>query len=140
MNAHQLIRALALAAGRFESAGTGDTQPEDLVGSWCQARSTSGLARGGSFRGARFTLFRDGRYRFEMERSVSAYSSHAVLLSSSDGSDSGRWSVAGPVLTAVSDSLGLRRFALSRRNCAAGEPMLCLDGECFVGEQVRAPW
>ena len=114
----------------------------DLAGKWCYAASFSNLNSGGGSQSSRcFELRADGTYTYAYEGSVSAYGGGLYGASSSESGDQGRWSATADGLTAQSASNGTRTYRLERRNHPKNrEPMICLDGDCYVTFWKKAPW
>ena len=112
-----------------------------MVGQWCYVSSFSANAGGGSQTSRCFELRADGRYAFQSENSMSAYAPGAWGGTTSSAADSGRWSVSGGSIVAQSDSGQVQRYALEKRNHPRNrDPMLCLDGDCYVTQFQKAPW
>jgi len=131
-----LAQAATLTKGRaaYEAAaGAG----QELVGKWCDARSMSNY-QGGSSSMACFELKPDGTYTYNAEssRSVSA-GSYA-----SQSSDAGRWSYKGGQLVVQSRSGQTRTYNLEKRNHPKNkrDPMICLNGACYVTFYNRPAW
>ena len=113
-----------------------------LAGKWCYAASFSNLNSGGGSQSSRcFELRDDGTYTYAYQGSVSAYGGGGYGASSSESGDQGRWSADADSLTAQSVSNGSRSYRLERRNHPkTREPMICLDGDCYVTYWKKAPW
>jgi hypothetical protein len=110
--------------------------PGELVGKWCKMSSFNANS-GGSQSSACFDLRADGSYTYGAERS----SSNPYGGTSSSSGDAGRWSVSGNAITAHSRSGRASTYQLERRNHPKNrDPMLCLDGECYVTYHRRDPW
>src|SRR5258708_23705064 len=75
-------------------------------------------------------------YSAESSRSVSAGST------ASQSSDAGRWSYDGARLTAHSRSGKVSNYALEKRNHPKNkrDPMICLDGKCYVTFYNKPAW
>lgn len=117
----------------------------ELVGKWCYVSSFSANQGGGSQSSRCFELSADGRYTYQSEGSMSAYSgansSGMWGGTSSSASDSGRWSLTGNRLTAQSDSGNVSTYTLEKRNHPKNrDPMICLDGDCYATYWNKAPW
>lgn len=110
---------------------------QELVGKWCDVRAMSN-SQGGSSRMECFTLNPDGTYTysFESSRTVTAGST------ASQASDAGRWSYDGARLTAQSRSGKVSNYALEKRNHPKNkrDPMICLDGACYVTYYNKPAW
>jgi hypothetical protein len=93
---------------------------------------------GGSSRSACFELRADGTYLYQHAGSSSgAYGSTA-----SQSSGAGRWRVSGNQLTAQSQRGNVNTYTLEKRNHPKNkrDPMICLDGECYVTFHNKPPW
>jgi hypothetical protein len=93
---------------------------------------------GGSSSMACFELKPDGTYtyRAESSRSVSAGSS------ASQSSDAGRWSYKGGQLIAQSRGGQTHTYQLEKRNHPKNkrDPMICLNGACYVTFYNKPAW
>lgn len=118
-------------------AGARSSNGDELVGKWCDVRAMSSTS-GGSSRMECFELRPDRTYvySFESSRSVAAGST------ASQGSDAGRWSYDGAQLTAQSRNGRTRTYALEKRNHPKNrrDPMICLDGSCYVTFYNKPAW
>ena len=84
-----------------------------------------------------FTLYPNGTYEYARETS----SSNPLGGSASQAADSGTWSATETTITAHSRSQGTNVYPLEKRNHPkTGDPMLCLDGRCFVTYTQRPAW
>ena len=109
--------------------------PPELVGKWCYMSNLTGSNSRMSNRC--FTLYENGTYEYYAETS----SSGSVASSASQESDSGRWSVSGNTITALSNTNGKMVFSLEKRNHPkTGDPMLVLDGDAYVTAYQKPPW
>ena len=121
------------ATGAVAASGNG----QELVGKWCDvgAMSTGG---GSSSRMACIELRADGTYTYNAEssRSVSAGST------ASQSSDAGRWSYKGGQLIAQSRSGQTNTYNLEKRNHPKNkrDPMICLNGSCYVTFYNKPAW
>ena len=113
------------------------TSGQELVGKWCKM-STFTANTGGSQRSTCFELRADGSYTYQHEGS----SSGAYGGTASQSSDAGRWKVSGNKLSAQSQRGTVSTYTLEKRNHPKNkrDPMICLDGECYVTFYNRAPW
>lgn len=112
-----------------------------MVGRWCYVSSFSAVAGGGTQTRRCFELSQDGRYAYQSEGSMSAYSPGVWGGTTSNAADGGRWSVSGGSLVAQSDSGAVNRYPLQKRNHPkTGDPMLCLDGDCYVTQYQKPSW
>lgn len=113
----------------------------ELVGKWCKGGSFSANSGGGSSSTACFELRADGTYQYAYEGSASAYGSGYYGATASQDSDSGRWTMGGNTLTAHSQRGTVVTYQIEKRNHATTrDPMLCLNGECYVTYWQKAPW
>lgn len=126
------------------SKGAGNNRADvrrELVGKWCQASTFLANAGGGSQSSACFELKADGSYTYASERSMDGYGGGMWGGTSSGSSDSGRWSATDNSITAQSASGQTTRYQLEKRNHPkTRDPMLCLDGECYVTYWQKARW
>jgi hypothetical protein len=133
------IAATPSPPARTAAAGAGG--PADLVGKWCKASNFSANAGGGSQSSACFELRADGSYVYGSERSASAYGGGMWGGTSGSSGDAGRWSATATSLTAHSRSGQVATYQLEKRNHPKNrDPMLCLDGDCYVTYWRKAPW
>jgi hypothetical protein len=118
-------------------APTSSGNGQEFVGKWCDVRSMS-TYQGGSSSMACFELKPDGTYTYNAEssRSVSAGST------ASQSSDSGRWSYKGGQLVAQSRSGQTQTYNLEKRNHPKNkrDPMICLNGACYVTFYNKPAW
>lgn len=123
----------AKTTSRASPAGGG----QELVGKWCKM-STLTMSSGGSSRSTCFELKADGSYTYQHEGSMSAQTGSMA----SQSFDAGRWKVSGSQLIAQSQRGTVSTYALEKRNHPKNkrDPMICLDGECYVTFYNKAPW
>lgn len=122
------------ATGGLGGGGHGGGQ--ELVGTWCYVSNINAQG-GGRYSGRCFTLNPNGSYTYRSETNTST----AFGGTSSSGSDSGTWRLQGNVLHANSNRQGPQQYNLQKRNHPRnGDPMLCLDGDCYVTQTQRQPW
>lgn len=131
-------------AGPGAGPATGSVRP-DLAGKWCYVGTFQNINGGGSQSSRCFVLGADGTYQYHSESSMSAYSgpnsSGMWGGTSSSSDDAGRWSVAGGTLTAQSRSGAVNRYPLQLRNHPkTRDPMICLDGDCYVTQYQKPSW
>jgi len=109
----------------------------ELVGKWCKL-STLTTSSGGSSRSTCFELKADGSYTYQHEGSMSAQAGSMA----SQSFDAGRWKVSGSQLVAQSQRGTVSTYALEKRNHPKNrrDPMICLDGECYVTFYNKPPW
>ena len=113
----------------------------ELVGRWCKVSSFSANAGGGSQSSACFELRNDGSYSYGAESSLSAQAPGMWGGTSSSSEDAGRWSATPQTITAHSQSGSVTTYRLEKRNHPRNrDPMLCLDGVCYVTHWQKAPW
>lgn len=113
-------------------AGSG----QELVGTWCYMANVNAIG-GGRMSQRCFTLHPNGTYTYNAESSTST----AFGGTASRASDSGTWQLRGGTLHANSRNEGPLQYQLVKRNHPrTGDPMLCLDGDCYVTATQRRPW
>jgi len=119
---------------------------QELVGKWCYVASLSNLG-GSSVRTSEecFTLHPNGTYEYYRESSSSGrlggYGDQGSWGVGSQSSDSGTWRVVGNAMQVQSRAHGSLTFALEKRNHPKNnDPMLCLDGQCYVTFFQKPPW
>ncbi|MDP9143033.1 MAG: hypothetical protein M3O62_19865 [Pseudomonadota bacterium] len=146
-----LERGKAAVAGAGAAAAKPQAAPSsatgvrpELAGKWCYLGSFSANMGGGSQSEKCFELRANGTYSYHSESSSSAYSSGNSGLwggTSSSSDDQGRWSATADSLTAQSSNGGTVTYPLQLRNHPKNrDPMICLDGECYVTHWQKAPW
>ena len=115
---------------------------QELVGKWCKMSTFTANQGGGSQRSTCFELRADGTYTYQHEGSMSATAPGMWGGTSSQSSDAGRWRLAGNQLTAQSQRGTVNTYTLEKRNHPKNkrDPMICLDGECYVTFYTKAPW
>ena len=135
--AKQAKAAKATKASAKASSGGG----QELVGKWCKM-STLTTNSGGSSRSTCFELKADGSYTYQHEGSMSAQAPGMWGGTASQSSDAGRWKVSGSQLIAQSQRGTVNTYALEKRNHPKNkrDPMICLDGECYVTFYNKPPW
>jgi len=131
--------APAKAGAQVSAAPSGSGQ--ELVGKWCKMSTYTGNT-GGSQRSTCFDLRPDGTYTYHHEGSMSASTPGMYGGTASQSSDAGRWKVSGNQLTAQSQRGTVNTYTLEKRNHPKNErdPMICLDGECYVTFYNKPPW
>lgn len=89
-----------------------------------------------------FQLDADGSYAYSYEGSMSASAPGMHGGTASQSSDSGRWRYDGERLTAQSRSGKVASYALEKRNHPRNkrDPMICLDGTCYVTFYNKPAW
>ena len=128
-------QAASAPAAKAPAAAGGNGQ--ELVGKWCKM-STFSANSGGSQRSTCFELRADGTYLYQHESSMSA----TTGATASQSADAGRWKVAGNQLTAQSRSGSVNTYTLEKRNHPKNkrDPMICLNGECYVTFYNKPAW
>ena len=132
--------AAAKAGGATAGAAVSGSGQE-LVGKWCKM-STFTANQGGSQRSECFELRADGAYVYAYEGSMSATAPGMRGGTSSQSNDAGRWRVSGNQLTAQSQRGTTNTYTLEKRNHPKNkrDPMICLNGECYVTFYNKPPW
>jgi hypothetical protein len=129
-------KRLTGSASAEDMGSASATNPRELFGKWCYMSNVNSSG-GGRMSNSCFTLYENGTYEYYSETS----SSGPVASSASQESDSGKWSVSGNTLTALSRARGTLTFSLQKRNHPkTGDPMILLDGDAFVTYSPRSPW
>ena len=131
-------KAVAPAKAGAQVSGTG----EELVGKWCKMSSFAANTGGGSQRSTCFELRADGSYAYQSEGSMSANAPGMWGGTASQSSDAGRWKVSGNQLTAQSRSGAVNTYTLEKRNHPKNkrDPMICLNGDCYVTFYNKPAW
>ena len=134
--AEAAAKQAAKPAGAPSQASSGSGQ--ELVGKWCKVSTFSANAGGGSSRSTCFELRADGSYAYQHEGSMSAQAGSMA----SQSYDAGRWKVSGNQLVAQSQRGTVNTYTLEKRNHPKNkrDPMICLDGECYVTFYNKPPW
>lgn len=110
--------------------------PQELVGKWCYLSNVQ-ANDGGRMSEICITLNGNGTYEYYGETN----SSNPYGGSSSQESDSGRWTATATTITAHSSSGETKNFTLEKRNHPkTGDPMLIIDGDAFVTAYQKQPW
>jgi len=131
------LAAAQKAAPQAPGGGAASGDGRELVGKWCKM-STFTANSGGSSRSTCFELKADGSYTYRHEGSMSA----STGGSASQSSDAGRWKVSGNQLTAQSQRGSVNTYTLEKRNHPKNkrDPMICLNGECYVTFYNKPAW
>ena len=59
----------------------------------------------------------------------------------SQSGDAGRWTASKESITAISDSGQTNRYRMELRNHPKNnDPMICLEGDCYVSYYQKSPW
>ena len=120
---------------------TDSINPALLVGKWCLVTSFSANAGGGSYSSKCFILETSGRYSYQSERSMDAYGGGMWGGTNSQSGDAGRWTASKESITAISDSGQTNRYRMELRNHPKNnDPMICLEGDCYVSYYQESPW
>ena len=130
-------QAKAAKSAKTSAKASSGGGAQELVGKWCKM-STLTTNTGGSSRSTCFELRADGSYTYQHEGSMSAQSGSTA----SQSHDAGRWKVSGSQLIARSQRGTVNTYALEKRNHPKNkrDPMICLDGECYVTFYNKQPW
>lgn len=140
-----LVEPLVLTQGapgkKAGSAAAPGISPVQLAGTWCLVTTFSANAGGGSSSSECFTLTAQGRYTYGAESSLSAYGGGMYGGTASQSSDSGQWTATRSELTALSDAGARKVYRLELKNHPRNrDPMICLDGDCYVSYYQKSPW
>ena len=129
--------AAAAKAAKAQPKVSSGGGSQELVGKWCKM-STYSANSGGSSRSTCFELKADGSYTYQHEGSMSAQTGSMA----SQSADAGRWKVSGSQLIAQSQRGTVNTYALEKRNHPKNkrDPMICLNGECYVTFYNKPPW
>jgi hypothetical protein len=137
-----LTRVVEGSGAPGKTAGAaGGTAPAELAGKWCYFSNFNATTGGGSMTDECFTLNANGTYTYHRESSMSAYAPGAYGATASTQNDTGTWSLNGVKLTVNSRTAGTSTYSLEKKNHPKNhDPMLCLDGRCFVTYGPKPPW
>lgn len=107
-----------------------------MAGKWCYVSvSNTGQVSGST--DSCFTLYPNGTYEYSGESS----NSNQYGGTASQTTDHGTWRVSGSMIFVNSQLKGPTSYTLEKRNHPKNnDPMLCLDGKCFVTFYQKAPW
>lgn len=129
-----------------EVATTSKTVPADargteLEGKWCYVNVTSSYS-GGSSAEQCITLHANGTYEYYEESSRSVSGSSFYGGTNAQGSDRGTWKYDGQRVYYQSQTgKGSGSYLLEKRNHPkTNDPMIVLDGTCYVTQFQRSPW
>ena len=133
----QKQKQAAAPASSAPGAKAGSNNGQELVGKWCDAGAMS-TGGGSSSRMACIELKPDGTYTYNAESSRSVAAGSTV----SQSSDAGRWSYNGTQLIAQSRSGRTNTYNLEKRNHPKNkrDPMICLNGACYVTFYNKPAW
>ncbi len=113
--------------------GSAGSVTAELAGKWCYFSNFNANAGGGRMTNECFTLNADGTYEYRRESSSSASAPGIYGGTASQTSDSGRWTATATSITAQSRNGQSNTYTRSiKRNNKNNDPMLCLNGQCFV--------
>ncbi len=140
--AGQVVTMQRVAAGADPGGrAAGTNVPVELSGKWCYFSNFNATSGGGSMTDECFTIYANGRYQYHRESSMSVYASGAYGSQASSQDDSGTWSLQGSTLKVNSRTQGPVSYNLVKRNHPKNnDPMLCIDGRCFVTYGPKPPW
>lgn len=131
----QLVPLQRVVAGSAARPGA-TSQAGDLVGKWCYMSNVT-ASNGGRMSDECFTIYANGTYQYFNETS----SSGPYGGTASRQQDAGTWALSGSNLVVNSRSQGRNTYPLAKRNHPkTNDPMLCLDGRCFVTYGPKEPW
>lgn len=116
-------------------AASGSGALPELVGTWCYMSTFRANNGGGSSTQDCYTFNADGTYSQGGESSVDAYAGGAYGGTASQSGGGGSWNATATTLT-----LDGQTMAYERRNNENGDPMICVDGRCYVTYYQKAPW
>ncbi|MCE9581676.1 MAG: lipocalin family protein [Planctomycetes bacterium] len=135
---HDIEAMLASIAKTPEpKAGEGGVRPE-LVGEWAWITNFSANNGGGSQSSTSIKLFANGTYRWHYESS----SSNPFGGTSGSQNESGTWTATDNSITwrAANGTVSTQRLEKRNHPKNTGDPMIVLDGKCFVTTTNRNPW
>jgi hypothetical protein len=136
MNGEAVVLQRGGANAAAAGAGSGTSDGRELAGKWCYLSNVT-ASNGGRMSDECFTIYANGTYQYYAETSSSGPNGG----SASQQSDSGTWSLSGQSLSVNSRSQGRSVYSLTKRNHPKNnDPMLCLDGRCFVTYGPKPPW
>lgn len=137
----QLVAMQRVVAGAAAPGASGGATAAELSGKWCYISNFTANNGGGLMSDECFTISPNGTYSYHRESSMSAYAPGAYGATASSQNDAGTWSLQGNRLTVNSRSAGTSVYTLEKKNHPKNrDPMLCLDGRCFVTYGPKAPW
>ncbi|MBI4167172.1 MAG: hypothetical protein HY508_15710 [Acidobacteria bacterium] len=124
------------AGGRAGGSPGGGTIPQDMIGKWCYI-NVSDTGQVSSSSSTCFVLNPDGTYEYSGESS----NSNVYGGTASQSYDRGTWRVNGSTVNVNSQQQGPVTYQLQKRNHPkTNDPMLCLDGQCYVTYGPKPPW
>lgn len=124
------------ADARPNTARTGGSVPQELVGKWCYMANVQ-AQNGGRQSNTCVTLNANGTYEYYAETS----SSNIYGGAGSQTRDSGTWTATASSLTAHSNTGAVKTYTIQKRNHPkTGDPMLIVDGDAFVTFYQKKPW
>jgi hypothetical protein len=134
----QLTVLQRFVAGQTEPGGT---TPAEMAGKWCYFANFNANNGGGTVTDECFTINANGTYTYHRESSMSAYAPGVYGSTASTQNDAGGWTLDGTRLIVNSRTSGTSTYTLEKKNNPKNrDPMLCLDGRCFVTYGPKPPW
>ena len=116
----------------------GGVAPE-LVGKWCYYKSLNLGTHAGSSSDSCITLNADGTYEYYRENGYIIQGPGSV--GNPADHDTGRWSVSGNTITALSNKKGTLILNFEKQNHPkTGDPMIVIEGDAYVTYYKKAPW
>lgn len=126
--------------GEPQQPGAAGGVRQELVGRWCDVSTFGANQGGGSSNSICIDLRGDGTYLVATESSMDAYAPGMWGGVNASDSDTGRWTATATTITATSDRGGTGTYELQLRNNQNGDPMICLNGECYATYWQRPGW
>ncbi len=110
---------------------------QELAGSWFYMTNVN-ANDGGRATNSVLTLQADGSYTWRAESNWSGPNGFGFTAQAEEG----KWSVEGETMILQPNGGKEKRFELERRNHPKNvrDPMIVLDGQCFVTTTQREPW
>jgi hypothetical protein len=110
---------------------------EELAGSWAHMTNVN-AGDGGRRTESILTLNADGTYAWRAESNWSGPAGFGFTAQS----ETGTWSATDDSLTLKPEGGGEKKFGLEKRNHPknVNDPMIVLDGQCFVTVYKKPPW
>ena len=123
----------AAAAGQGATGGA-----MALVGKWCYVNVMDATSGGGRMTSECITIYANGTFEFWQD----TYNSNPYGSSATNGAIRGTWTATENTLTANIQGQGTRVYQLVKRNHPKNvrDPMICLDGRCYVTYGPKNPW
>jgi len=138
----QAAAPAAGAAVKGAGAATASGNGQELVGKWCDVGAMSTSYESRSSRMSCIELNADGTYTYHSETSRSVNTPGMYGATASQSSDAGRWSYNGGQLIAQSRNGQTQTYSLEKRNHPKNkrDPMICLNGQCYVTFYNKPAW